>query len=131
MRQEDYIIREIQKIGDLLLALMGKLQKKKDIAEVSNELQELEDVTELSLDKILLMEPGTMIDKLQQISIFNNQNLELFAKALYEMHGVLDPLKKDLALERALFILAYLDEKEQTFSMERDQLANQIKKVYS
>ncbi|MFC0878241.1 hypothetical protein ACE01N_16720 [Saccharicrinis sp. FJH2] len=130
MRQEDFILREIQKIGELLLGIIGKLQKKQDVAEINNELEELESITDLSVDKILRMEPVKMVQVLEKLEQFNIQNMELFARTLFEMHTLFDRNRSNMMLERALFILEYLEEREKTFSMTRQDLMSSIKKEY-
>jgi hypothetical protein len=130
MKQEDFILREIQKIGDLLLAMMGKLRKKQDISQIKRDLDELESVTDLSVDKILQMEPYKMVQVLEKLEQFNIQNMELFAQTLFEMHALFDANRSNMMLERAIFILEYLEEREKTFSMSRQDLITLIKKEY-
>ncbi|MFB6320712.1 hypothetical protein [Saccharicrinis sp. FJH54] len=130
MRQEDYILREIHKIGELLLAIIGKLQKKQDVAQINNELDELTSLTDLSVDELLQLEPGKMVQVLEKLESFNIRNMELFAQTLFEMHGYFDKNRANMMLERALFILEYLEEREKTFSMSRQDLIAAIKKEY-
>lgn len=113
-----------------MLGIIGKLRKKEDVNQINNELNDLEAITDLSIDDILIMEPRTMVTKLEELAHFNLRNIELFAEALYEMHGFLDSMKGNLLLQRALFLLEYVETKEQTFSISRNQLMESIKNAH-
>lgn len=127
MRQEDYILREIQKISILLMGLLGKLKQRDELGNIEKEWRELQDVTNLSLNELLLIEPFEMVKALIQNNGFNLNNLEIFAQSLYEMRYLYTDNQKEILLQRALYILEYIEVEERTYSFDRQNLIQQIK----
>ena len=127
MRQEDYILREIQKISILLMGLLGKLIQHDELGNIEKEWRELQDVTHLSLDDLLRVEPLEMVKALIRNNGFNTNNLEIFAQSLYEMRYLYTDNQKEMLLKRALFILEYIEVEEKTYSFDRQNLILKIK----
>ena len=137
MRQEDFILREIQKISELLLGLIGKLIRKKDVsiekteAEIESGLVEnieaLKDFFQLSSEEI--------IEVYKNNQALNADNLELLANLLFEM-GVLANEKGDTGrmtenLTRAIDIYDFIDNEGNTFSFMRNSKLNEAKDLLS
>ena len=135
MRQEDFILREIQKISELLLGLIGKLIRKKEEsieeteAEIETGLAEnfeaLKDFFQLSAEEIIEIYKTT-----QSLTA---DNLELLANLLFEM-GVLAQSKGDSGrvetnLTKAIAIYEFIDAEGDTFSFMRNSKLNSAKEI--
>lgn len=110
MRQEDYLLREISKIGDFILALMGKLEEKRPIQAIKNEFL---DFTGISLEEILQTPAAKLPDLLSYQKGFNNVNMERLADLFSEM-----PEKN--AKLKGLQLYQISSEMDRSFSMNRE-----------
>lgn len=110
MRQEDYLLREISKIGDFILALMGKLEQMKPAAEIKNEFLEF---TGVSLDEILTTPASQLPDLLDYKKGYNHENIERLADLLSELPG-------DNAKVKALELYQLSTEIDRSYSITRE-----------
>lgn len=135
MRQEDFILREIQKISELLLGIIGKLIRKKEQsieeteaeieAGLAENIEALKDFFQLSSEEI--------IDIYQNTQALNSDNLELLANLLFEM-GILANGKDDTGrmeqnLVKATKIYEFIDAEGDTFSFMRNTKLNEAKEL--
>ncbi len=111
MRQEDFIIREIQRLGDFILALMGKLKRKEVQQQDLNDL--IQKKFPLSLEEILLTPKENFKDVFTKECGFNISNIEHLA-------DLLSMLDEESAKVKALELLLYCNETDRTFSIIRD-----------
>lgn len=117
MRQEDYILREIAKIGDFLLALMGKFEQKKPHAEINNEFLEF---TGIDIDKILATPGAKLPDLLDYKKGYNHENIERLGDFLSELPG-------DHAKLKALELYQLATEMDRSYSITREVKVAQLR----
>ncbi len=122
MPREDYIIREIQRINEFLLALMGKFQKKEmKQEEFSNALNE---ALPIDLDSFLKIPSEELNDILVYEKGFNAANIELLADTISKLDSA-------AAKKRAFELYKLSAEIDRTFSLDRDYkmqlLVNELK----
>lgn len=118
MNREDYILREISKMGDFILGLMGKLQQKKPVIEVKNEFLEL---TGISIDEVLTTSAAKLPDLLNYNKGFNHENIERLGDLLAELPG-------QNAKVRALELYQLATEMDRSYSMQREAKVAHLKK---
>jgi len=122
MEQKDYILREIEKIGQMLLGIMGRLRKKKNRKEYHAGLtlanQEFAEEAGLSLDMLARMDPASLDAFFDNHPELNVPNQELLAELLTDIGEEISD-EPEYYLMQALYILERIDRKEKTFSMER------------
>lgn len=125
MRQEDYLLREIHKISELLLGLMGKLVKKKQETIIDTE-KEFGDILASEVEKLSKfydLSSEEIIQVYKDNSSLNSDNFELLGNLLFEM-GIYakeeDRNKAANYLQRAIAIYDYIDNEGDTFSFMRN-----------
>lgn len=135
MQQKDYILREIEKLGDLIMGLLGKLKKSIGSPDISiGELMEdAQDVLskEIGFDLELFVslaeaEVGHYLAEFQGMNI---QNRELLADLLKETGEHYAGEAGRIYLEKAqiLFELCKLEDK--TYSFERERKISEIQQL--
>ena len=132
MEQKDFILREIEKIGKLLLFLIDKFIPAKTIQEqqrteklinsellehYGNDLEYILSVEEKDFDTILTKNSG-----------FNFNNIELLADLLFTLANNQQSINKKYLL-KALELYEYINTKSKTFSFERDHKITTIKSI--
>lgn len=122
MERRDYIVDEIQKFGQMVMALLGKLVKKRQSEQYDFDLSmadyEFESEAGFSLKMLIGMDSVSLVNFLATHPELNFENIELLANLLIEISdqpGI--PLVP--CLERADELLRLVDEKSKTFSVER------------
>ncbi len=110
MNREDYILREISRIGEFLLALVGKLQKQKPALEIQNEFLEF---TGISIDTILQTPAAQLADLLHVKNGYNHENIEKLGDLLAELPG-------QPAQVKALELYHLSTEMDRSYSMVRE-----------
>jgi hypothetical protein len=122
MEQKDYILREIEKIGQMLMGIMGKLRRKKNRKEYHAGLtianQEFADETGLSFDMLARMDPASLDAFFANHPELNIPNQELLAELLTDIGNEISD-EPEIYFRQALNILERIDRVERTFSMER------------
>ncbi len=135
MEQKDYILREIEKIGKILNAIRYKIFGGNGKLAINIE-KEVEDakgmlLNELNfdLDKFLLLESKESNEYLISVEGFNVENIELLAEFTSQI-GFTDnseESRKYLLKSIQLYELSNL--KSKTFSFEREEKIQTIKKL--
>jgi len=130
MQQKDFILREIEKIGTLLLYLIGKFVPAKSVEEQQHteELinKELKEQYGNDLEHILSVEEKDFEIVFTQNTGFNYDNIELLADLLITIGNNQSQTKTDY-LEKALQLYEYINEKSKTYSFERISKINTLK----
>ena len=127
---EDYIKREIDKIGKMLAAIIQKIgvlkeTKSDDVVNVAK----LELVEGLNLDIDELLQKEEFIEILIQEHHFNNDNLEKFADLIFDFIEATDDTDEKQNLIRCIVnIYKYLDESSNTISFHRHYILKELKK---
>ena len=131
MEQRDYILREIEKISVLILAILGKFKKIKSKKQFEDEWSmidsELKDSTGLTIESLLSVPEEDLLSYLAGRKDFDTGNMELLAGLLVAFEGNMDRDEGRILLKKAIGILEYIDRETRTFSMERAMKINELK----
>lgn len=120
MQREDYILREISKIGDIILALLGKLEKKRPSEEIKSEFF---DATGVNMDEILHTPATQLPDLLNYDKGFNNVNIERLADLFSEIEN------NKSAKIKALELYHISSEMDRSFSIAREAKVATLKQI--
>jgi len=136
MQKEDYILREIQKIGIMLQMLIKKLvvtQEKLPSQYYSglNDVREQLDDIGFSLDTFLQLEPNRIESYLVQFEGISGPNIEMLGDLMKEMGTGSEPYIEKSCLDKALALYELCNEKDKTYSFERENKINEIKTLLS
>jgi hypothetical protein len=139
MQQEDYILREIQKISLLLQALLKKLIFSRGKTSMMEEgvfgeaKDQLLDEAGFDLEKFLNMNELESYQYLSGLQGYDTGNLEVLSGILEEFGMHAAPAGKALFLGKALQLLEFCNVNDRTFSFNREGkingLRNSLKKV--
>jgi hypothetical protein len=127
MPYEDYLMREIAKIGAMLRAILGIMIRRKENFAITIEdvISETKDklLTELNfdLDLFLAMNDQDSKEYLSKYQGFNAENLELLGDVLYKFGLQEDNQVKNLYLEKSLQVYKTCNSMDKTFSIERQK----------
>ncbi len=135
MDQSDYILREIQKIGEMLL----KIRKKIDGAEITNsqpfdfQLEEvkslLKDTLGLNLDEFLLLSERDTKMYIAGNKSFNINNTELLGDFCKTMGEKTVNIKSQLYLKKALELFELCNSLDRTYSIDREYKISALKNI--
>jgi hypothetical protein len=135
MGQEDFFLREIEKIGVLLRALINKLVSSRENLSITIE-KRFEETNQLLLNeagfdlrKILAMNQTEAREYVSSFRGINTENLELLADIFYKL-GLNEEQEKMVPfLELALQFLEMCSENDKTFSFDRETKIGEIKSL--
>jgi len=131
MEQRDYILREIEKISVMLLAMLGKFKRIKSRKQFEQERSmidnELKEAGQLSIDKLLSFTEEEIISYIVKNKGFDPGNTELLADLLVVFAKNLPENESHNLIKKAVLILEHIDNKTRTFSMERSLKINRLK----
>lgn len=129
MEQRDYILREIEKIGMLIQAMLGKLGSIDDIekADQNNTVLSEELFKELgfSLDELLKLDSSDFSAILLNNKGLNGKNIELLADLLVQLSEKED--NKTSYLQKAFELYSFVNIQERTFCLNRDRKIQELK----
>lgn len=122
MERRDFIVDEIQKFGQMVMGLIGKLaqnrQTQKYDFNISMADLEFESEAGFTLKMLIEMESDSLNAFLKSHRELNSENIELLADLLIEISD--DPgIITWHALARAKELLMYIDITDRTYSVER------------
>lgn len=126
---EDYILREINRIGELIAALMAKIGLMRQSA--SPEQIRTTAKTELAekLDIDTLLDEPDFIGRLTDEYGFGDQELDKFAELLFDMVAASEQHAERLRLAAAVgAIYSYLDAKKAPASLNRYYILKDLEK---
>lgn len=135
MPYEDYLMREVAKIGAMLRAILGIMIRRKENLAIAIEdvISETKDklLTELNFDLDLFL---TMNDKdsqeyLSKLKGFNAENLELLGDVLYQAGLQGDAPAMKLYLEKSLHVYKISNSLVKTYSIERQEKISDIESI--
>jgi len=135
MGQEDFFLREIEKIGVLLKAIISRLISGREDLSLSVERSFLEakeallSETGIDLDKLLLMDSEETLHYISTFKFLNVSNLELLADLLYKLRVGEEPDKTKEILTKALQMLEICCLIDKTYSFERESRIGEIKSL--
>jgi len=130
MERRDYILDEIQKFGQMILGLLGKLVRERQSEQYDFSLaladQEFEEEAGFSLRMMVGMDDHNLEAFLANHPELNADNLDLLASLMIEISKApaSDPKDFLLCAER---LLNHADEMDKTFNLERQKKREYIK----
>ena len=131
MEQRDYILREIEKISVMLLAMLGKFKRIKSKKQFEQERalvnQHMEESGGLTIDKLLSFTDEEIISYIDKNKGFDPGNIELLADLLNVFAENLPDSESRNLNKKAVLILEYIDRETKTFSMERSLKIKELK----
>ena len=135
IRQNDYILREIEKISIMLQGLLGKMIRRKEEGVISNEdefngwINTLPEKEMIDLDEILASDKKKLQVLLTETKGFNETNLEMLADLLTNIPLPENHPVKQEYLFKALEIYHLADEKYKTFSFQRNTRMEELRSL--
>ncbi len=122
MERRDYIVDEIQKFGQMVMGLIGKLVQSRMTQKYDFNLSmadlEFESEAGFTLKMLMEMDASNLEAFLANHRELNSENIELLADLLIEISD--DPgIVPQLALTRAKELLEIVDVHERTYALER------------
>ena len=137
MERRDYLLREIEKIGMMLSMIINRLIGNKDSIVISLEKQ-MEAEKELLVNEIgfdlgffLSLEKADIKAYTDKFKGFNGANLEILADLMKEIGMLAEPAMKTEYLTKAQNLYELSSGIDKSFSIEREQKLNEIKKELS
>ena len=133
MEQKDYLLREIEKIGDIIRAIRQKLFGGTDdlAISVANQAEALKEMmlseAFIDLDEIFVMDATETDAYLAGQKGFNVENIELLAQTLADIGMTSAPPASFAMLEKALQLYEICNLRDRTFSFAREAQINRIR----
>jgi hypothetical protein len=133
MEQKDYLLREIEKIGDIIRAIRQKLFGGTDdlAISVANQAEALKEMmlseAFIDLDEILAMDTAETDAYLAGQKGFNVENIELLAQTLADIGMTSAPPASFAMLEKALQLYEICNLRDRTYSFAREAQINRIR----
>lgn len=135
MEQKDYLLREIEKIGMVLQAILRSLTGKGGNSAISldNGFEATSELllsdTEFDLPHFITLNESDSGDYIARFKGMNTGNLELLAEILVQMGTNKQADKKDVFLKKALLLYKLGECIDKTYSFERERKINGIKSI--
>lgn len=122
MERRDYILDEIQKFGQMVMGLIGKMVQNKRSQQYDFSLSmadlEFESEAGFTLKMLMEMDSKNLDAFLSNHSELNSENIELLADLLVEISD--DPgIMPRVSFSRARDLLKIVDIRDNTYSIER------------
>ncbi len=135
MEQEDYLMREIEKITRLLKDLLSKVSflnpdNFTSVIKYSDDV--LTGMFDFSADTVKDLDKSEFLKKIEKTDY---SNIELLAELFLKLSYKITENKKDNEynvselLDKAMFMTELIDTKTKTFSLKRTNLKNEILKL--
>ncbi|MBE0650415.1 MAG: hypothetical protein IH595_06210 [Bacteroidales bacterium] len=133
MEQKDYILREIEKIGTIVRAILGRItgDEQEEAITVGHEFEQttewMEQQINFSMKKVLTLEKEPLKEYIVSFKGFNVANMELLAEIFYQtgIHYPEDEQEKFLL--KALQLYELCSERDHTYSFTRESKMNKIR----
>jgi hypothetical protein len=133
MGQEDYLLREIEKIAIMLRYILGKLTGNKENPSISVERQ-FEETNELlfkeinfDLDSFLKLNESESKEYISHLKGNSSENLELLAEIIYQLGLNSKREDRSVYLEKTLQLYEFCNLADKTYSLDREAKINKIK----
>lgn len=133
MERRDYLLREIEKIGMVLQAILNRLTGKggnfpitlESSFEATSEL--LLSDAEFDLNGFLAMDEPASEDYLARFKGMNTTNLEQLAEILFQLGKNEESDKKSVLLTKSIQLFELSESIDKTYSIERESKIREIK----
>lgn len=136
MEQKDYLLREIEKIGAVLRAILNRFTGITENLAISVEnrfeqtKEQLLNETGLDLDEFLKLEHSETKEFIRHFKGFNIVNLEMLAEILF-LSGLKNETDSDKGLlAKALLLYELCNETDKTYTTERENKIRMIKSLH-
>ena len=136
MEQKDYLLREIEKIGAVLRAILNRFTGITENLAISVEnrfeqtKEQLLNETGLDLDEFLKLEHSETKEFIRHFKGFNIVNLEMLAEILF-LSGLKNETDSDKGLlAKALLLYELCNETDKTYATERENKIRMIKSLH-
>ena len=134
MQKEDYILREIEKIGIMLQMMIKKLvvTREKLPEQFYNQLGDIKtNLAEMEFDLDLFLELNNQESStyLSGFGTLNSRNIEYLGDLLKEMGTRSEPYMDKNCLNKAVYLYEYCNTTERTFSVERENKILELSKI--
>ena len=133
MEQRDYIQREIEKMGAMLLAIIGKLRL---ISENNGQVQKVEmidpdiiEATGYTLSQIAEASPAEIEQSIRSLNGYSEENLELISDILADISLISEGEESKKQRGKAILILEWIDNQGKTFSFARQAKLNKLREL--
>ncbi len=133
MEQKDYLLREIEKIGMLLRAILNSLLGKKENMAITivNQYEKTKEllINEMNfdLDLFLSMDESATKNYIANFKGINPENLQLLAEIVFNLGTKEQVDNKNLYIIKAIQLYELCEEKDKTFSIEREKRIKEIR----
>jgi hypothetical protein len=136
MRQEDYLLKQIDQLGQVLARLIGSIlglkNQGKETEIVSLVDKTLKNELDIDLSRLISIPKGRLIETIKQNKEISNENLDRLADILTEIANVeQNKVIQNLYFEHILEIYKYVEKNDKTYSLERYQKMERIKNEIS
>ena len=137
MEQRDYMMRQIEQLGQVLARMLARLLNIKQVPDAGLSLDEIKQVysdeLDLSLDLVLGTPADRLIEILRHDLKFIDQHLEKMVEILSETADILDKTTDNEASRelriKSIIILEHLQDSSGNYSMERITRITELKKL--
>ena len=135
MEQKDYLMREIEKVTQLLMELIRKVSGL-TTTNFEYDIKQIDDILitqfDLSLDDIISFDKSKFKERL---NTFDKVNIELFAELLSKIINKINEVgankeynAKEL-IKKTIILIEYIDAESKTFSMKRKSLKDRLQEL--
>lgn len=134
MEQRDYILREIEKMGMVLRAILNKFKGNTDnpAIQIEKQFEETKEMLKAELDfdfdQFIAQNELQSAKYLESFRGINIENLELLADLFIQTSTLEEKNTRKIHLTKALQILEYCKETDKTYSFDREARINEILK---
>ena len=134
MEQKDYILREIEKIGAILRAIINRLMGSLDgsTIQIEKQFEETKDMLanemDFDLNKYMEQNESESKDYLSNFKGINLENIELLADMLMQMGLKSKSIQKENFLKKSMQLYNYCKMMDKTYIHARESKINQIYK---
>ncbi len=132
MEQRDYLLREIERIGQVIRAILNKLTGRgpTPAISISNQFEEtrneLLDLANINLTELLNLSGHDAIEYIKGHSGLSTSSIEELAHILEQLASDVPSQTKRELLQKSLLLLNYCKEQDKTFSLERESQISRI-----
>lgn len=137
MEQKDYIIREIEKIGMILRAIINRLTGSMGgtAIQIEKQFEETKEMLtiemDFDLDKFMEQNESESKNYLSSFRGINIENLELLADVLMQMGFKYKDIQKQFYLHKSIQLFNYCKQMDKTYIHARESKIYQINKELS
>jgi len=135
MEQKDYFLREIEKIGSVLRAILGRIQGKEEnlAITINNQFEQTNEQlfkdTGFDLKHCLTLDEPAFNEYLSRYRGLNAVNLELLAEMLLQFGLDEDLQNPKQLLKKALLLYDLCEKSDKTYSFDRERKIKEIKNL--